>query len=430
MRRTFAGLFLGLLAAIVIGCGKTEPPVAQNRDQAPAETTPATPHHLPPLPSPLTPMNPLQDSVIMGGAGSGKEEGGRLKREVHAKEAYLKEARRVVREQETLRARTDGKGDPGKVARDPKDDAQRPFPAPAGEFNQSNAEKYGTYRENEFRSPQVAALSTFSADVNTASYSNVRRFLLDQHQLPVKDAVFLAEFVNYFPYSYAKPKGDDPIAFHLELGPCPWDRTHHLVRIGVQARQIDPEQMPPRNLVFLIDTSGSMNEPNRLPLVQKSLGLLIDRLAAQDTVSIVTYAGDSRIALGPTKGTEKEKIRGAVDSLSAHGSTNGEGGIKTAYDLATRTFIDGGVNRVILCTDGDFNVGVPIRATSFASSKRSGAAGCSSRSSVTAWATTRTTHSRNSPTTATATTRTSTALTKRRKCSSNRAVRWCAWPKT
>lgn len=222
----------------------------------------------------------------------------------------------------------------------------------------SGTEKYGTYKENEFRSPKVAALSTFSADVNTASLSNVRRFLFDEGRLPVKDAVFLAEFVNYFPYSYSKPANDDPIAFHLELGPCPWNRAHHLVRIGVQARTIDPQKMPPRNLVFLVDTSGSMSGPNRLPLVQQSLGLLIDTLTANDTVSLVTYAGDSRIALNPTKGSDKKTIRDAVNGLSAHGSTNGEGGIKTAYDLASRSFVDGGVNRVILCTDGDFNVGV------------------------------------------------------------------------
>ena len=228
---------------------------------------------------------------------------------------------------------------------------------PGEEYNQQNAEKYGTYRENEFRSPKVAALSTFSADVNTASFANVRRFLLDQNQLPVKDAVFLAEFVNYFPYSYAKPKSDDRVAFNLELGPCPWDRTHHLVRVGMQAKTIDREKMPPRNLVFLVDTSGSMDEPNRLPLVQQSLSLLIDTLTPNDTVSLVTYAGSSRVALVPTSGSNKKAIRDAVNQLNAHGSTNGEGGIKTAYDLATRSFITGGVNRVILCTDGDFNVG-------------------------------------------------------------------------
>ncbi|MFO0824707.1 MAG: VWA domain-containing protein [Gemmataceae bacterium] len=221
----------------------------------------------------------------------------------------------------------------------------------------SNAEKYGTYRENEFRSPLVAALSTFSADVNTASYSNVRR-MLNQGTLPPKDAVFLAEFVNYFPYKYAKPKGEDPIEFNLEMGPCPWNSKHHLVRVGVQAHQIEAAKMPPRNLVFLIDTSGSMSSPNRLPLVKQALTLLVDQLGEKDRVSIVTYAGDSRVALGPTKGSDKDRINEVVTGLGAGGGTNGEGGIRKAYDLARDTFIDGGVNRVILCTDGDFNVGV------------------------------------------------------------------------
>jgi Ca-activated chloride channel family protein len=229
-------------------------------------------------------------------------------------------------------------------------------PAPTG-YNAQNAEAYGTYQENEFRSPLVAALSTFSADVNTASYSNVRRMLNDGN-LPPASAVFLAEFVNYFPYRYAQPKGEDPVAFHVEMGPCPWNRKHHLVRIGVQAYQIPADKMPPRNLVFLIDTSGSMEAENRLPLVKKSLEQLVDQLAANDRVSIVTYAGEVNVSLVGAKGSEKDTIKTAVNKLIARGCTYGEGGIKKAYELARATFIDGGVNRVILCTDGDFNVGV------------------------------------------------------------------------
>jgi len=234
---------------------------------------------------------------------------------------------------------------------------KKPEPKPQSGYNAMNAEVYGVYRENEFRSPLVAALSTFSADVNTASYSNVRRILNDG-KLPPASAVFLAEFVNYFPYKYAQPKGDDPVAFNVELGACPWNRKHHLVRVGVQAYQIPTDKMPARNLVFLIDTSGSMQQENRLPLVQKSLGLLVEKLTEKDRVSIVTYAGDSRVALMPTKGTDKKTIMSVIDGLSAGGGTNGEGGIRKAYDLARETFIDSGVNRVILCTDGDFNVGV------------------------------------------------------------------------
>ncbi|HYH68832.1 MAG TPA: VWA domain-containing protein, partial [Urbifossiella sp.] len=221
----------------------------------------------------------------------------------------------------------------------------------------SGGEQYAKIVENPFRSPKVAPLSTFSADVNTASYSNARRFLAGG-SLPPKDSVFLAEFVNYFPYSYERPKGDDPVALDLAVGPCPWNPKHHLVRVGVQARQLDPTAMPPRNLVFLVDTSGSMSAPNRLPLVVQSLELLIDTLTPQDTVSLVTYAGTAGVALPPTKGTEKEVVRAAVKGLQSGGSTNGAGGIAVAYDLAVRSFVPGGVNRVILCTDGDFNVGV------------------------------------------------------------------------
>ncbi|WP_246524426.1 vWA domain-containing protein [Gemmata palustris] len=230
-------------------------------------------------------------------------------------------------------------------------------PEVGGGHNAQNAEAYGVYRENEFRSPLVAPLSTFSADVNTASYSNVRR-MLNEGKLPPASAVFLAEFVNYFPYQYAQPKGDDPVAFHVEMGPCPWNRQHHLVRVGVQAYQIPADKLPARNLVFLIDTSGSMQALNRLPLVKQSLGLLVGTLTERDRVSIVTYAGDSRVALGPTKGSDKKTIMDVVTGLDANGGTNGEGGIKKAYQSARDTFIEGGVNRVILCTDGDFNVGV------------------------------------------------------------------------
>ncbi len=245
----------------------------------------------------------------------------------------------------------------GNARPEPKPAGVKRDPQAGGEYNAQNAEAYGVYRENEFRSPLVAALSTFSADVNTASYANVRR-ILNEGQLPPASAVFLAEFVNYFPYQYAPPKGDDPVAFHVEMGPCPWNSKHHLVRVGVQAQQIPADKLPPRNLVFLVDTSGSMSAPNRLPLVKQALALLVDKLTEKDRVSIVTYAGDSRVALTPTKGDDKKTILDIVTGLDAGGGTNGEGGIRKAYQLARDTFLDGGVNRVILCTDGDFNVGV------------------------------------------------------------------------
>ena len=227
----------------------------------------------------------------------------------------------------------------------------------ADDFNKMNAETYGAIVENEFRSPLVEPLSTFSADVNTASYSNVRRFITQQNKLPPKDAVLLAELVNYFPYRYSRPSGDAPVSLNLEIGMCPWKPDHKLARIGVRAKSLAGSEMPARNLVFLIDTSGSMAQENRLPLVKRALNLLIDQLTEWDRVTIVTYAGSAGLKLTTTSGDRKRAIRDVVNSLSADGSTNGEGGIQLAYEMARRAYIEGGANRVILCTDGDFNVG-------------------------------------------------------------------------
>ena len=224
------------------------------------------------------------------------------------------------------------------------------------DYDKAQAEAYGTIVENPFQSPLVAPRSTFSADVNTASYSNVRRYL-NQGHLPPRDAVFLAELINYFPYSYPEPAGDDPVSVTLDLAPCPWKADHKLARIGVKARSLSGEEMPQRNLVFLIDVSGSMSGDTRLPLVKQALELLVEQLDPQDRVSIVTYAGDAGLQLVPTPGDQKGRILSAVRSLKAGGSTNGAGGIRLAYETARRSFIAGGANRVILCTDGDFNVG-------------------------------------------------------------------------
>ncbi len=234
-------------------------------------------------------------------------------------------------------------------------DGMPPNP-PEADFDKANAEAYGHITENPFRSVAVAPLSTFSADVSTASYSNVRRFLTEG-KLPPRDAVFLAEMVNYFPYRYPEPVGDNPVSLTLDIAPCPWQPDHKLARIGVKARTLAPNETPRRNLVFLIDVSGSMESENRLPLVKKSVELLVNQLTPEDRVSIVTYAGDAGLKLPPTPGNQRGRILEAVRSLRAGGSTNGEGGIKLAYETARRSFIDGGANRVILCTDGDFNVG-------------------------------------------------------------------------
>ncbi len=239
----------------------------------------------------------------------------------------------------------------------PMDTTATGFAAPESDPNKQNTESYGAIVENEFRSPLVVPRSTFSSDVNTASYSNVRRFINDG-KLPPKDAVLLAEFVNYFPYQYPPATGDNPVSLTLDLAPCPWKPEHKLARVGVRAKDIPQDEMPARNLVFLIDTSGSMAPANRLPLVKESLNLLVNRLNDNDRVTIVTYAGDAGLKLTPTPGSRKQAIRDVVNSLHANGGTNGGGGIQLAYEMARRNFIEGGANRVVLCTDGDFNVGV------------------------------------------------------------------------
>jgi len=200
-------------------------------------------------------------------------------------------------------------------------------------------------------------LSTFSVDVDTASYANVRRFL-SMGQLPPKDAVRIEELVNYFGYDYDEPRGPHPFSVTTEVAACPWREGHRLVLIGLQGRRIADADLPPRNLVFLVDVSGSMNQPQKLPLVKASLGLLADTLREQDTVALVVYAGAAGLVLPPTPGDRKAEIRRALDRLEAGGSTAGGAGIELAYKVAGESFVKGGINRVILATDGDFNVGV------------------------------------------------------------------------
>ena len=237
-----------------------------------------------------------------------------------------------------------------------------PAPPPVAPKNEPDkglsTESSARVVENPFLAAGRDPLSTFAVSVDTASYSNIRRFLLDDKSKPPVDAVRVAELVNYFTYAYPQPTEADPVSITLDLAMCPWDAAHHLARIGVQARKTDPADMPPRNFVFLVDTSGSMFEPLRLPLFQKGLNMLTDRLTARDRVAIVTYAGSAFVALPSTRGDQKERIHHAIDLLSAGGSTGGGAGIQTAYQVAQANFIQGGVNRVILGTDGDFNVGV------------------------------------------------------------------------
>ena len=220
-----------------------------------------------------------------------------------------------------------------------------------------NTENYNAINENRFLTALTTPVSTFSIDVDAASYSNVRRFL-SQGVLPPVDAVRLEELVNYFPYRYPDHIGRHPFAISTEVGPCPWAPDHRLVRIGLQARRVPTDELPPSNLVFLIDVSGSMQSPDKLPLVKQAFRALVKELRAQDRVAIVVYAGAAGLVLPPTSGGDRATILEAIDRLEAGGSTAGGAGIRLAYDVAREHFNREGNNRVILATDGDFNVGV------------------------------------------------------------------------
>ena len=224
-------------------------------------------------------------------------------------------------------------------------------------YNQFNTEDYNNIVENRFLSPKHEPLSTFSIDVDEASYSNVRRYL-QNGSLPPPGAVRIEEMINYFDYEYAQPVNEEPFAVHTEIAECPWNTKHQLIHIGLQGKEIPVANLPASNLVFLIDVSGSMNEANKLPLVQSSLKMLVDQLREKDRVAIVVYAGSAGLVLPSTNGTSKTKIKEAIDNLEAGGSTAGGAGIQLAYTIAKENFLVDGNNRVILATDGDFNVGV------------------------------------------------------------------------
>ncbi len=221
---------------------------------------------------------------------------------------------------------------------------------------ESNTEEYSEISENGFKTPFNDPLSTFSIDVDAASYSNVRRFL-NLGQMPPKDAVRIEEMINYFKYDYPQPKGKAPFSINTELADSPWNKDHKLVHIGLQCKDISMDNLPPSNLVFLLDVSGSMGQPNKLPLLKSAFTMLIDKLRPEDKVAIVVYAGAAGEVLPSTSASNKEEILEALDNLNAGGSTAGGAGIKLAYKIAKKHFIEGGNNRVILATDGDFNVG-------------------------------------------------------------------------
>ncbi len=221
-----------------------------------------------------------------------------------------------------------------------------------------NTEEYQRIVDNPFLNARDNPVSTFSIDVDTASYANVRRFLTTSSGLPPKDAVRIEELVNYFSYSYSSPAGEHPVEATFAMSPAPWNPGHWLMRVALKAKDIETTSLPASNLVLLLDTSGSMEDDNKLPLLKESLKIMVERLRPQDRVSIVAYAGSTGLVLDSTPGSKKGAIMAAFERLRAGGSTAGGAGIMMAYDVAKRNFIAGGNNRVILCTDGDFNVGV------------------------------------------------------------------------
>jgi Ca-activated chloride channel homolog len=222
----------------------------------------------------------------------------------------------------------------------------------------SDNEDYKSEKENGFKATNKDPQTTFSIDVDRAAYTNIRRFIMQNGQLPPKDAVRIEEMINYFDYNYAQPKGKDPINIETEISDSPWNKGLKILHIGLQAKTISTDNLPASNLVFLIDVSGSMSDQNKLPLVKTAFKLLTDQLREQDHVAIVVYAGAAGLVLPPTSGKDKNKIKDALDNLSAGGSTAGGAGIELAYKTAMENFVKNGNNRVILATDGDFNVGV------------------------------------------------------------------------
>jgi Ca-activated chloride channel family protein len=219
-----------------------------------------------------------------------------------------------------------------------------------------NTEGYASVNENGFKNVKNNPLSTFSIDVDNASYTNIRRFI-NMGEIPPPDAVRVEEMLNYFKYDYPEPSGQHPFSVYTELAVCPWNIKHQLIQVGLRGKSIDKSSLPPSNLVFLIDVSGSMSDPNKLPLLKSAFNLLVNELRAQDRVAIVVYAGAAGLVLESTPGNRKEAILAAIDNLEAGGSTAGGAGLKLAYKEAEKNFIKGGNNRIILATDGDFNVG-------------------------------------------------------------------------
>jgi Ca-activated chloride channel family protein len=242
------------------------------------------------------------------------------------------------------------------IAQENEDVSDRWRSSESRTYAEGSTATYPHLTENSFLTAVNFPLSTFSIDVDTASYANVRRFL-SERRMPSRDAVRIEEMINYFSYRYPQPRGEDPFAANIEVAGCPWNPEHRLVRIGIKGREIAREKRPPSNFVFLIDVSGSMQPNERLPLIKQALRQLVKKMTGNDRVAIVVYASEAGIKLESTPCSDKETILRVIDELAAGGSTNGGDGIRQAYRVAEENFIQGGVNRVLLCTDGDFNVG-------------------------------------------------------------------------
>lgn len=247
---------------------------------------------------------------------------------------------------------------------------------PEEEILNFNTEEYNAIEETGFANAAVTPLSTFSADVDTASYSNLRRMIEEHYSLEEipQGAVKIEEMLNYFSYDYRLPEGNEPFGVTTQIGDCPWNEEHKLLAVGLKTEKIDFSESSDSNLVFLLDVSGSMDAPDKLPLLQRAFAVLAENLTEKDRVSIVTYAGEDKVLLKGAKGNEKERICETLESLAAGGGTNGSKGIETAYELAEEYFIEGGNNRIILATDGDLNLGVTSESelTDLVKEKREG----------------------------------------------------------
>ena len=230
-----------------------------------------------------------------------------------------------------------------------------------------NSEEYSKWQERGFSSVLAEPLSTFAADVDTASYSNLRRLVKEGYTLDeirdIEGAVRIEELLNYFSYDYQEPKAGEPFGVNMQISKCPWNEEANLLMIGLATEKIDYEDGPPSNLVFLLDVSGSMGDRDKLPLLKEAFCLLAENLTGKDRISIVTYSNEDRIALRGAKGNETKKIQRTINSLEASGGTHGSKGLETAYELAEEYFIEGGNNRIILATDGDLNIGLTSEET-------------------------------------------------------------------